>query len=599
MGTHTSASVDVAQASIEHDLIPLSKSKNCEIMRIAINTVDAVGHLNPVITLASKLMERGHFVRFYLPSAKYEDSIRALPFVNMDICEVYLDESMLNVELVSYGEEHESDQKVNDHVQSIVSRSYHNMPRYLEELRRFGPDLIVYDPFLINPPIAAHLLNVPCCGTITFPGFNYFHMLYGHHTQECMRHAIEEYKQSKTLVTYRDLYLERYGFDIFKNFVLLNNSLPKGLNICTGIKEFELKMPNVVKEVYGEMDKDCVYVGPMLLSEEEGRVNSSPIAHLSQEHQWIDDPFPYDDLQESKRKGKQIIYVSFGTVATNMFWDKYTAPSKMFGAVVSGKEFCRNLWQKIFKAFGWKDKYVVVMATVAEDPNALEGLEVPSNFIVRRRCPQLEILKVADAFITHGGANSMTESIHSRVPMLVLPFFADQYDNARTVSREHLGLHYDDPLSSTSRFIFNDVKTLLMMREHYGSNCGRLEEQLRKAGGAEKASEAIETYVANFQGHQLTKSLSKSFDVDFLDFLIQRCNTQTYRPHECGPSFDNMLPSEVYNRERSRSLAKISSFNAGKSFDVEDVDYYWQRWNSGRSLSGRSLSGSFRELDCN
>jgi len=60
-----------------------------------------------------------------------------------------------------------------------------------------------------------------------------------------------------------------------------------------------------------------------------------------------------------------------------------------------------------------------------------------------------------------------------------------------------------------------------------------------------------------------------------------------------------MLPSEVYNRERSRSLAKISSFNAGKSFDVDDVDYYWQRWNSGRSLSGRSLSGSFRELDCN
>merc|ERR1712176_657226 len=515
-------------------------------MKIAVSPISAVGHLNPMLALASKLLSRGHILRFYPVSAKNRECISALPYQNIEFCELYDDEDVLTKAvsaIASYDDQHESDQKVDNVVMALLKQSFESMPQYLDDLAVFQPDLILYDPVLLNPPVAAYLMNVPCCSTITFPGFNYYSMFYGKHNEEEKMLTMEEYKQSNTLATYRNLYFERYNFDIFNNLVLLNHFLPKGLNICTGIKEFELKMPNVVKEVYGEMDKDCVYVGPMLLSEEEGRVNSSPIAHLSQEHQWIDDPFPYDDLQESKRKGKQIIYVSFGTVATNMFWDKYTAPSKMFGAVVSGKEFCRNLWQKIFKAFGWKDKYVVVMATVAEDPNALEGLEVPSNFIVRRKCPQLEILKVADAFITHGGANSMTESIHSRVPMLVLPFFADQYDNAKTVSREHLGLHYDDPLANcTPRFLAADVERLLNHSEEFSLNCDRLRLRLNDAGGAEKASEAIEDYVSNFQGHQLTRSESQSFDMEYLEMLLQRCHTSdSFRGCESHKSFDGHM----------------------------------------------------------
>jgi len=129
-------------------------------------------------------------------------------------------------------------------------------------------------------------------------------------------------------------------------------------------------------------------------------------------------------------------------------------------------------------------------------------LEVPSNFIVRRRCPQLEILKVADAFITHGGANSMMESIHSRVPMLVLPWFSDQYDNAKMVTKQGVGLHYDKPLTDcTAESLVSDVEKLLADQEILKSNCSRLHASLDKAGGTEKACAAIEKYVAHFQGH--------------------------------------------------------------------------------------------------
>merc|ERR1712241_1494591 len=137
--------------------------------------------------------------------------------------------------------------------------------------------------------------------------------------------------------------------DLFENFILSTFYLRSGLQICTGTKEFELSMPSAVQEIYGGMDAGCKYVGPMLLSEEQGRVSSIP--HGSKcERQWIDEPFPHDELEKYKRNGKKIVYASFGTVATGFFWDYSGPTSNMMGAKTSGKEFCRTMWERIFQA---------------------------------------------------------------------------------------------------------------------------------------------------------------------------------------------------------------------------------------------------------
>jgi len=497
-------------------------------MKVAIFAFEGVGHLNPQLALATKFLEKGHDVRFYLLSEKMEADIKKLPFDALDVH--VTPECMKNASPVEYEDQDESDRKVNDLIICMLGAAWYSLPGELKDLKKFGADLILYDPFVVSAPIAAYVLNIPCVSTVTVPSVNHYTALAGRNGEEEYRLALEEIQESSTMQRFASLLKEKYNFDVLDKFIMLNNYLKTGLNICTGIKDFEPAMPEAVKEKYGDIDEKSVYVGPMLLTKEQGRVSSNPQANPEANRQSIDAPFPSEDLQKYKEQGKTIVYVSFGTVATNPhFWNYNPSPTKMFGAKSSGKVFCQAMWQRIFEAFGKNDKYVVVMATVAEDPDALKGFEIPANFIVRRRCPQLDVLKVADVFITHGGANSMMESISAHVPMLVLPWFSDQPDNARTVSKEKVGLHYLDPVADCSaQFLARDVERLLADRDTFVSNCKRLQKSLKEAGGAEKASKCIEDYVASFKGHQPELSKKRSLS-ELNSDVLQKCRTSSFK----------------------------------------------------------------------
>lgn len=75
---------------------------------------------------------------------------------------------------------------------------------------------------------------------------------------------------------------------------------------------------------------------------------------------------------------------------------------------------------------------------VSKGPRHAE-IELADNMWGAEFLPQTRILPLVDLVITHGGNNTTTEALHFGKPMVLLPLFWDQYDNAQRVHEKGYG----------------------------------------------------------------------------------------------------------------------------------------------------------------
>jgi MGT family glycosyltransferase len=126
---------------------------------------------------------------------------------------------------------------------------------------------------------------------------------------------------------------------------------------------------------------------------------------------------------------------------------------------------------------------------VSKGPRADE-LDLPDSMWGEGRVPQTSIIPEVDLVITHGGNNTVTESLHFGKPMVVLPLFWDQYDNAQRM--HELGYGVRLPTYDFDGADLRSAVDALLDDEALRSGLDALGDRIRAAHGVRRAADLIE-----------------------------------------------------------------------------------------------------------
>jgi MGT family glycosyltransferase len=147
-------------------------------------------------------------------------------------------------------------------------------------------------------------------------------------------------------------------------------------------------------------------------------------------------------------------------------------------------ELMRNLISELAEA-----PYRVI---VSKGPQH-DQFELAANMAGAEFLPQTSVLPRVDLVITHGGNNTVTESLYFGKPMVLLPIFWDQHDNGQRIAETGYGVRLDtyghepEQLEGAIDRLLSDVE----LAERLDSASRRLQSQ----PGTERAADLIEETV--------------------------------------------------------------------------------------------------------
>jgi MGT family glycosyltransferase len=117
--------------------------------------------------------------------------------------------------------------------------------------------------------------------------------------------------------------------------------------------------------------------------------------------------------------------------------------------------------------------------------------ELAQNMWGAEFLPQTKIIPQVDLVITHGGNNTTTEAFHFGKPMIVLPLFWDQYDNAQRVDETGFGMRLATYAFDPAE-LAGAIDRLLADAELRG-RMARTGAEIQERNGVAKGADAIES----------------------------------------------------------------------------------------------------------
>jgi MGT family glycosyltransferase len=121
--------------------------------------------------------------------------------------------------------------------------------------------------------------------------------------------------------------------------------------------------------------------------------------------------------------------------------------------------------------------------------------ELAPNMAGEEFLPQTSVLPEVDLVITHGGNNTVTESIRFGKPMIVLPLFWDQHDNAQRVDETGFGVRL--PTYEFTDADLHGAIVRLLADDPLASRLEVISKRLQANPGTERAADLIERLAAS------------------------------------------------------------------------------------------------------
>jgi MGT family glycosyltransferase len=144
-----------------------------------------------------------------------------------------------------------------------------------------------------------------------------------------------------------------------------------------------------------------------------------------------------------------------------------------------------DLMRKLIDELAASPHRVIVSMGPQHDQLTLAGNMTGAEFL-----PQTSILPQVDLVITHGGNNTVTESLYFAKPMVVLPLFWDQYDNAQRIDECGLGVRLDTYHHEPGELL--GAVDRLLADAPLAQRLGALSGQLQSSPGTARAADLIE-----------------------------------------------------------------------------------------------------------